>query len=262
MPDNLKTFDRCIAAVLLIVGSAAIFPSGSAAQPPVTGGAAIERRSLDSQCIETGEHKSMTFFLIDRSQALSKPDELISKIAEIKGAIRPGERVVTAIGSDRSNGIRIVLDLVRPVKTIWESPKKVQQRQLVYNGCFTALAGLAGSAEEVHRGAALFDSLNFAAAALNADSSPTKKLVIYADMIQDTETISFFLMKKVDPAAVLAKVQGANMIPALDGVEVRIGGAGSGVAAEKASSIEAFWRLYFTAAKGILKSYGPQLQLN
>ncbi len=209
----------------------------------------------DSACVGSGDYKRLTYLLIDRSDSMKDSQELKELTAEVKKAIRRGDRLIVGVGTGKAGGLRILFDLVRPIKTIWEPPVRVHKSEENFERCFESMVALAASREAVHRGAALLESLSDAAVLLYASGVEHKRLIVYSDMVQDTEQSSFYMLKKVDPNVAFEKARGAELIPDLNGTAVEIIGAGKNVTDEKAADIERFWNLYFSAAKANLTSY-------
>lgn len=218
--------------------------------------------ALDSKCIAGQSHSKLTLLLVDRSEALADPAGLQHELATVKNLIERDERLVVAVGAEPPNAVRIVFDQSRPAKSIWTPPVKTRRRDAEFDECFAAMSHLVSAPQEVHRGSALFEDLAIANSILQSDWAQSKRLVVFSDMVQQSDRISFYLQKKIDPLAELEKASAAGLVYQMDQVSVLVAGAGAGVSEEKAQDIAVFWKGYFEKANGNLVGYGKELPSN
>jgi len=117
------------------------------------------------------------------------------------------------------------------------------------------------------RGTAVLDSLQLAERVFLTYKDDQKLLVIFSDMIEQSRRYDF-TGENLTPARIgqiIARERSAGRIPALNGVEVCVAGAGAeksgGISAERFLAIQQFWSQYFEAAGANLprERYGAAL---
>ena len=107
---KLRAAGVLCAGLLVIGGTAAARPA--AAEEFVEG------------CMQHEAHESITFFLIDRTDKIEDTQNLRQSLASLKEAVRPGERLLVGIIGAKGNDTKVVMDVVRPANSLWESALK------------------------------------------------------------------------------------------------------------------------------------------
>lgn len=212
-----------------------------------------------ASCIQQEPHTAVTFLLIDRSDKLENTEGLKQTLLAAKQMTKPAERVVIGVSTGKASDARILVDLVRPEKTLWESMIKIRAKEKVFNDCFQETEKKLIEQGETHKTSALLETLSFVSNVLSADQSAEKKVIVYSDMVQNTESLSFFTLKTIDPEATLKKLNKDNMVWQFAGVKFYIAGVGMNVSDQKGRAIEAFWRKYLEQSGGVVSFYGPIL---
>jgi hypothetical protein len=213
--------------------------------------------SDENPCLKHESHQSLTFFLVDRSDKLADLQGLKQTLAAVKEMIQPGERLMVGVSAGKLSETRVILDVVRPASSVWESVMKTRAREKMFEKCFTQMEDAVLKQDEAHKTSALLETLSFVDSNVNSDQSKARRVVIFSDMMQNSDSLSFYSMKAVDPSAAMQKVEKESWQIHLPATEVFVSGAGVGVPDEKARQIEEFWRKYFDKAGAQLKFYGP-----
>ncbi len=209
------------------------------------------------RCIKHEDHKFVTFFLVDRSDKLSDIEAFKQTVSSLKQMIREGERLVVGVSTGKLSETRVVMDVSRPEKSLWESPLKIRAKEKIFSDCFAEMERSLLPQDEAHKSSALIETLQFVSTTLGSDAAPAKRLVMFSDMMQNSDTLSFYSVKVVDPETSLKKLQKDQMVWKFKNLDVYISGAGVGVPDDKARKIEQFWRKYFEQSGAALKFYGP-----
>ena len=215
--------------------------------------------TLPEQCVKSGDHESVLFLLVDRSDELAKTDSLEQSLRALEQMLQPGERLVVGMSTDKVSDTRIVLDKVKPKPSIWVSKLKVRAQEKEFSECFEKMKRLVLTQNESYKHSAIIETLSFVSKVVSADKSSSKRVVLFSDMIQNSPEISFYRVNSVDPTALLKQIEKKFMMWDFPKVEIFAAGAGVGVTDQKARSIEAFWKQYFAKMGASLKFYGPVL---
>lgn len=208
-------------------------------------------------CMHREEHQSVSFLLIDRSDKLSNVQSFQQSLEGIRESIQPGERVLVGVSTGHLSETRIIMDSVKPAKSLWESPLKIRAKEKNFSECFQKMEQTLSAGTEEHKTSAILETLSFVANTLNADQSSPKRLFVISDMMQNSDALSFFKLKSVDGDSILKKLEKEQLVCNLKGTEVVVAGAGGGSSDEKVRQVEQFWKKYFQAAGAVLKFYGP-----
>ena len=88
------------------------------------------------ECIVHGEHDSVRYVLIDRTDKLDDTSNLTLFLNSVKEAIPQGERIIVALSSDMTANAKIIVDLVNPKESVWESTMKIRAAQNKIKKCF------------------------------------------------------------------------------------------------------------------------------
>ncbi|MCB0330739.1 MAG: hypothetical protein KDD70_13790, partial [Bdellovibrionales bacterium] len=191
---------------------------------------------LSPKCTHKGDYDSVTFFLLDRTDKLEDTRGLETTLDTLKSMIDQGERLVVGVNTDKQSEARIILDMVRPKKTLMASVLKIRAEQKLFDECFNEMRVYALSQTEDHKQSALLETMRFIGKTLQASTSSKKRLVIHSDMIQNSTAISFW-KGDVNPDSSMKQVEKKFLLSKLDNVEVHVAGAGHGVSDEKARAI-------------------------
>ncbi len=210
-------------------------------------------------CSESGEHASVTYLLIDRSDKLENTDNLDKSLGVVKDMIPEGERLIVGVSTGKASDTRVLMDFVKPKNSIWTSKLKTRATEQRFSSCLMKVKTKVTNQNEEHKHSALLETLNVVSKALKADSSPKKRVIIYSDMIQNSPAISFYGKATVEASAMLAKIEKEFLLSDFKGMEIHVSGVGTGTSDKKARSIENFWNKFFEKSGANLKFYGPVL---
>lgn len=210
-------------------------------------------------CIEHAPHSGTVFFLVDRSDKRPDTASLAHTTKAVKEMVKPGQRIIIGTSSGKKSDTNIVLDVVRPAQDMWASVLKIRAAEKRFSECFGATEAALMQQNEESKTSALLETMTFVADVLRSDAATSKRLVIFSDMIQHTDTLNFYSMKTLDPVATLSKVEKSGLVVNLKDVSVSVAGVGAGVSDEKARSLEVFWRRYFEGAGAQVAFFGPLL---
>jgi hypothetical protein len=219
----------------------------------------VQAETKDEKCFEKAEHEQATFFLVDRTDKLENEDGFKKTIAALKDMVQSGERVVVGVSTDRASQTRLLMDFVRPKKSLWVSKLKIRALENRFNECLEGVLTDLVSTEEEHKHSALLETLSFVSKVLKRDPSKSKRLVLYSDMMQNSTALSFFSMKPFNPTTALSRVEKEKLLFQFPSVEVFAAGTGANISDQQARELESFWGEYFRKAGGELAFYGPIL---
>jgi uncharacterized protein (UPF0147 family) len=210
-------------------------------------------------CITKDEHDYFTFLLMESS---AKPEDTASirqTLTALKEMIRPGERVIAGVMGEKGSEARILMDVVKPKTSIWESTMKLRAKEQTFKNCLAELEKNVTSDTTVRKNVPLLETLSVISGILAADNSNTKRVIVHSPMVQHSDSLSFQSAKTVDAESALQKVSKDNLVSVFKGVTFIFAGAGRTVSDQKGRAIEAFWRKYVDKAGGVLNFYGPVL---
>ncbi len=215
------------------------------------------------ECIVHAPHDSVSYVLVDRTDKLQDISKLNSFLEGIRESVPQGERVVIATSSDTTSNTNIILDLVSPKESVWESTMKIRAAQNKLKRCFAETEKALGENQQETKYSALLETINYFAKLIGGDSSKgNKRLFIFSDMVQNSKSITFWPQKAVDSDSAIKLAKKNGLIPILKNVEVIVAGAGIGVEDIKAKDIEKFWSTFFEISEANLSSYGPILDIH
>lgn len=209
-------------------------------------------------CLQHEEHEFLTFFLVDRTDKLDDTQNLKQSFASLKESLRPGERLLVGVIGAKGGDARVVMDMVRPAKSIWDSALKIRAKEKVFSDCFAKMQDALLQPTEEKKTSAILETLSFVASSLTSDQAKSKRVLVFSDMVQNSAAVSFYGPKAPDPDVAMKTVEKGSLVFPFGGAEVYVAGAGGKLLSdEKARTIEQFWRKYFEKSGGALKSYGP-----
>lgn len=207
------------------------------------------------------EYDKASIFLIDGSNSIDLNSGFQQSLKVVFNSILPKERVIVAVITERKSNVKVLLDLVRPVESVWESKLLYQKKIKTYNEC----AGLVTEQvkQEIgknHKNSAIIETLQFAKEIFSTVPTNEKRLYIYSDMIEHSDTVSFYkLSPKETEKTLLDKVTAQKLFVELPKVTVKVAGVGGSQSDKDARLTEQFWRLFFEKSGATLSFYGPVL---
>lgn len=213
----------------------------------------------EAECIQSEEHDTFSYLLIDRSDFLKDADKFKQTLDVVEKKISPGERLIIGVSTDKGSNTRVLLDLVKPKGGMWVSPMKTRAANKKFASCFGKVIDHLTAESEEHKYSALLETLRFVSKVFSAEDSKTKRLFLYSDMMQNSETLSFYKLGTQAPDQLMKKTEGALLQSKFRNVTVWVAGTGESVNDKKDRELEAFWTKYFEAAGAELKFYGPIL---
>jgi hypothetical protein len=214
---------------------------------------------IADKCIQKSEHKSMSLFLVDLSDKITEPDNFNKSASVFSEMIQPGERVIVAISTDKVGDVKLLMDLVLPEDTIWESKLKTRALQKKFHDCLNQNLTTILAFDKKYDKSAILETVYFTSKIFSSDVSPIKKLFLYSDMMQNSPSLSLYSQKDLDTKALLAQTQKENLIPTLDNIDIYVAGIGAHESDKKTRQLEIFWGAFFEKAHAKLKYFGPIL---
>jgi hypothetical protein len=223
--------------------------------------AVAETVSIPASCREPGEHDAVVVFLVDRSDKLANLESLEQTIEAVKHLIPSGGRFIAQVITGKMSDTRLIMDVVKPKHSVWMSTLKIRAGEKKFNDCFESLKAYLREQDETHHTSAIIETLSFTAKLLSADSSASKRVIIFSDMVQNSAVLSFYKGETLDAKSALSVLRKEEMLWDFKGVEFTVSGAGVGVNDKKARRMEQFWRDYLEACGARLSFYGPVLPM-
>lgn len=213
-------------------------------------------------CIQGNKHGSVTYLLIDRTDEIKD----ISALKQLFGTLRDtfakrdGERLVVGVISGKTAESRIVMDRATPGKDMWESAIKLRKQRNEFLACLDEVEKGLLQQNEKAPASAILETIIFVADFLRRDPSPTKRLIIFSDMVQNSDAVSFYGKRSNEPLEIImARLVSEKRIPKLNGVVIDVAGAGTGVSEQVGFKVKEFWQRVFEQGGAKLRSYGPVL---
>jgi len=217
--------------------------------------------STDDSCTNGGgqEYKSFSYLLIDRTDIMDDAamNSLKKTFATVQSKVEPGQRLIVGVITGKSANTRVVMDAVYPEKTWSSSSVKTKKQVKIFGDCVDAVAKKMIAEKESHEKSSVMETLMFISEVFSREKTRIKNLYIHSDMIQNSDSISFYKMSIDDTGKVIGLIQKERLLPAFNKVSVYVGGAGGNLDGRKARQAEAIWREYFSASGASLKFYGP-----
>jgi len=215
--------------------------------------------AAEHSCVQREKHASLTFFLVDKSDKLTDTANLKQTLVAIKEMIKPGERLIVGLISGTLKESRVIFDLVRPENSLWASKLKIRAQERNFSECFAEMEQAVLLQSESSERSAILETFAFIHDVLASDSGSPKRIVLFSDMLQNTDSLSFYGAQPVNADAALQKAKSESLVYDLKGVEVYAAGTGGGSSEKKDRQIKAFWEKYFTQSGAALRFYGPVL---
>lgn len=211
-----------------------------------------------ASCIATDEHSKTTFLLLDGSDSKVLGTALAQFLATVKGMIRPGERVVAGMIADKRANAKIFIDVVNPEPSAWQPTMLIRKKQKNFADCLKSLEGQVSTAKDLPQ-TAILETLSFVNQVMSADAATDKRIMIFSDMIQNSDLISFYKLGKETSDQLVTKVKTAGLVFNFGGANAYVAGVGGTQSDKQARQTEDFWRNYFSKSGINLKFYGPVL---
>lgn len=221
--------------------------------------APVSAESFIDGCVKTEAHEHVTFLLVDKTDTVTDPQNLKQTLEAAKESIRPGERLLVGVIGAKGSDTRVVIDVTRPQSSVWESAMKIRAKEKHFTECVQKAEGVLAQSGEAKKTSAILETLSFVASTLAADVAKSKRAIVFSDMIQNSESLSFYTAKSVDSDSAMKSVEKAAMVWPFAGIDVYVAGVGGNFSDERARGVEQFWRKYFAKAGAQLKLYGPVL---
>ena len=152
----------------------------------------------------------------------------------------------------------MLVDLVSP-KEGWTSvPREVKREKRRLATCIQSTGEAFARNPVSEPRSPIIETLQFAVApVLSAKPGIARRLVVFSDMAQNGEQMSFYRKGgEIVPEQTLATARREKLITSMRGVEVYVAGAGGGMPEAQARRAAEFWRLYFGAVGARLNFYG------
>lgn len=200
--------------------------------------------------------------LIDRTDKLHDVGGLEKLLATIKDHYekKAEARLVIGVITGKSSDTSILIDRTLPENDLLESAIKLRRQKRQFIRCLEQARDTLLQQNQASPTSAIVETLQFVAEILQRDSTADKRLIIYSDMVQNSQALSFYGSHGNSSAEqMIKKIVAEKRIPELRGIVVDVAGAGGNVSEEKAKKVKDFWKLYFEKANAKLRSYGPVL---
>lgn len=215
--------------------------------------------TLNAECIIPSDHEKVSYLLIDRSDKLETKDSFLKSIKAFSSMIEEGERVIVGLSTGKASETKVLMDFVKPKGSVWVSMLKTRADTKKFDKCLQEVTENLADKEEEHKSSALLETLAFVGKVLSTDTAKEKRLFVYSDMMQNSESISFYGIKPFDPEKALTLTKKAYLFSKLHSVSIYIAGTGQTISDAQSRKLEAYWDKYFENSGGVLKFYGPIL---
>lgn len=230
--------------------SVAALASADAAVPP----------TRDECQIKSENPKSVLVLLIDQSQSTELGENFEQTLRVAKESASPGTRVIVATIGDRRATSRVLIDLARPVETLWDPKIAFMKKEKRFKDCLSQVAAFARALGANQGGTAILETFMFVDEIFRNTKSESQSVILYSDMIQNSDTFSFYKVNKKDtPTTLLTRAESEHLLPHLKNVNVKVAGVGGAQSDKQSRFAEDFWRGYFAKAEANLNFYGPTL---
>ena len=214
---------------------------------------------ISAKCIHASAHDSVTILLVDRTDLMKDVPRFSRLMGVVKESIQPNERFIAAVVTDHANSSRLLLDVVKPQSSAWKSLLKSRKETREFGQCLDEFQSTLAKAGERYKQSAILETLAFASEILKGDASPRKRIVLYSDMLQNSEMVSFYKPKLLDAKITLSKAKRGGLVKDLSSVNLFFVTNSGTLGEKKDRQIEKFWRSYANATKSSLRLYGPAL---
>ncbi len=217
---------------------------------------------IDESCISSGEYERVLYFLVDRSDECEDTDGFEKTFRALSEMVQGGERLLIGVSTGKASDTRLLMDMARPKKSIWVSNLKLRASEKKFTDCIEQVKKSLLSYKESYKHSALMETLGFVSKALAQSHGKPKRVVLYSDMMQNSESLSFYSSGTLEAAPLLKKVKSEELLWEFPEVDVYVAGTGMTISDKKARKLEKFWKSYFEEAGGELVFYGPILLLD
>ncbi len=217
----------------------------------------ITQTSSALECSKQQTHSATTYVMVDRSDPPANAEGLNQTLRTVGDAIRPSERLVIGLAGAKLSDARVIMDLVRPEQTMWESAIKIRAKEKEFHDCLEMAKTEILASNASQKSSAILETLSFVGDIMRGDSVNSRRVVVYSDMVQNTESLSFIGQVNVDGA--IKMVEKDKLLWDLKGIDISVAGIGGEKSLKHAKQVEEFWRKYFEKSGATLKFYGPML---
>lgn len=217
------------------------------------------------KCIQGGDesYEMFTYLIVDRSDKveLTAPlDQIFSTIKDNVARDASGKRLMIGVITDKVAQTRIAMDRVWPKESVWENRIKLLKERKDFGRCIEDTKKSLMQQTESHKGSAVIETLAFIAKIFQSDTARHKRLIIFSDMVQNSEVLSFYGNSGAATVdALIDRIRKEHLLPSFKGVEIFVSGAGGSISDKRARKVEEFWARYFEASGASLRFYGPLL---
>lgn len=210
--------------------------------------------------VKSENPKGVLVLLIDQSQSTELGENFEQTLRVAKGSSNPGTRVIVATIGDRRSSSKVLIDITRPVETLWEPKIAFMKKDKRFKDCISQVATFARALGADPGGTAILETLMFVDEIFRNTKAESQSIILYSDMIQNSDTFSFYKVTKKDtPQTILARAEAEHLMPNFKNVTVKIAGVGGAQSDKQSRFAEDFWRGYFGKAEAKLDFYGPTL---
>lgn len=237
----MKRFTKSLVAGLLLVGVDA---------------SAVE---IPTHCLKNAVHSSVSVLLVDRTDFLKDPRRFSQMMASLRESVRAGERLVVTSITGRANSARVMVDVVRPAPSAWVSKLKSRKAEKDFEECVTSLEQVIQGESEKHESSSILETLAFISQLLESDPSSDKRVIVYSDMIQNSDEISFYKKKVLNTKLLIAQTKKAGLLRSFPGVRFYYVTNSGSLGERRDREVEAFWKEYTVQSKASFRMYGPAL---
>lgn len=214
---------------------------------------------IPASCMKHGDHTAVTVLLVDRTDFMKDKRRFGQMMASLKESLKPGERIVATSITGRANSARLLVDVVRPSPSAWVSKLKSRKEEKDFAACLSSLEQVISEESEKHPSSSILETLAFTSQVLESDQATDKRVIVYSDMIQNSDEVSFYKKKSINTKLMLAQAKKAGLLKSFSGVRFYYVTNSGSLGERKDREVEAFWKEYTAQCKGTFKLYGPAL---
>lgn len=224
----------------------------------------------DLHCTELDNFTNLTYLMVDRSGGPTSNANLKRTFSITKQDIskkKSGERLIIGAITGKAGDTRSLMDRVKPENSFTESAMKLRKKRNLFKNCIDNSLEEFIQETESHKNSAILETLKFVSEVFRSNSAKQKRLIIYSDMIQNSQALSFYGKRiklfgkptNKSPETFIAVLKKNHMMPNFKDTKVFIAGTGGTVSDQRALLVERFWRAYFKDSGAELRFYGPLL---
>ena len=221
---------------------------------------AVDKVTRESCQVKGEALEGVLVVLIDQSDSNALGENFEQTLRVVKESVAPGMRLLAVTIGDRRATSTVLVDIVRPVESMWEPKIAYMKKDRLFKSCVAEVATFARQVGGSTKATAILETLMFVDEIIRAAAAKNRGIVIFSDMIQNSDLVSFYKLTKKDTVStLLQRVSSEHLLPAFKDVVVRIAGIGGTQSDKQARFAEDFWRAYFEKVQAKLGFYGPTL---